>query len=115
MRFVAIESLGAALSLSEFVSGFFGDKVDLRSTPLPRPTNCSPNCAAIRDSVSSLWRTGKFRRTGISGEWCVGEQGWCPLPEIICNGDETLSCSCGGGGEEAKDVGTDLGEESLRI
>lgn len=43
--------------------------------PLPRPAGscCSPSWAAIRDSVSSLRRTGRFLSTGMSGERCGGE------------------------------------------
>lgn len=44
--------------------------------PLPLPRwSCSPSCAAMRDSVSNLRRTGRFLRTGMSGERCGGEYG----------------------------------------
>lgn len=87
------ESLGAgqfaALSLSELAFCFLGDKADLHPNPRPLPTNCSPNCAAIRDSISSCRRTGRFRRTGMSGEWCVGEYGGWPFPGLDCDEEET--------------------------
>lgn len=41
--------------------------------PLPTASCCSPSWAAIRDSVSSLRRTGRFLSTGMSGERCGGE------------------------------------------
>lgn len=43
--------------------------------PLPRCCCCSPSWAAMRDSVSSLRRTGRFLSTGMSGERWGGEYG----------------------------------------
>lgn len=67
-------TLGSAevLSLPGGVSVFLGWFPPL---PLPRCWCCSPSWAAIRDSVSSLRRTGRFLSTGMSGERWGGEYG----------------------------------------
>ena len=48
------------------------------ATPRPRPRwcCCSLSWAAMRDSVSSRRRTGRFLSTGMSGDAWGGEKGW---------------------------------------
>lgn len=60
------------LSLPGGVSVFLGWFPPL---PLPRCCCCSPSWAAMRDSVSSRRRTGRFLSTGMSGERWGGEYG----------------------------------------